>query len=365
MTGSLEIKPDRTNSIGILRVILAGMVIYSHTHLLGGFEREWLFRHASIDAGRIAVEGFFVLSGWLVTLSWQRQPNLGRFLWHRFLRLAPAMWACLAVTALVLTPLLWLHTSPDNTVPFRSLAPSPLGYVGHNLVLPRSQIAIGPFPNLGPWAGDWNGSLWTIFYEGACYLMIAGLALGGLTTRFRVTGTLLIVGLLAGHVLWQVAPHGFLPTRLGRLYDTPGKLLTLHFLAGAALATWAEPFRRVLQRPWLPGAAALALAVSWPTGGADWLSPFLMPPALLWFAYHGPLPDFEKTVHGDYSYGLYLYGYPVQQTLAHFGVHHLGFVPYLVAGFLGTLCFAVISWHAVEKHALGLKSIVFPRPVAA
>lgn len=351
---------DRRNSIGLLRLLLASMVIYSHAYRLGGFGREWLQRHGSIDAGLIAVQCFFVLSGWLVTLSWQNQPHLGRFLWHRFLRLAPAMWACLAVTALVLPPLLLLDTVA--AVPFFSLHPSAPGYIWRKLVLPRSQIAIGIFPNLGPWAGDWNGSLWTIFYEGACYLMLAGFGLAGMTTRFRDAGVVVIGVLLLGHVLWSLAPPGWLPVRVGRLYDTPGKLLTLHFFAGAALATWSGPVRQALRHPWLPLIAALALVASWFGGFHAWLSPWVLPLAMLWFAYHGPLPDFEKLVHGDYSYGLYLYGYPVQQTLAHFGVHQLGFFPYLLGGFLGTLLFAVISWHLVEKHALALKSLLSSRP---
>ena len=83
-------------------------------------------------------------------------------------------------------------------LPFFSLDPSPGGYVWHNLVFPRSQIAVGPFPTGGGWNGDWNGSLWTLFYEWACYLMAAGLGLAGLLTRGRALGTAAIAALRAG-----------------------------------------------------------------------------------------------------------------------------------------------------------------------
>ena len=357
-------EPDRHNAIGALRLLLAALVIYTHAHLLGGFGREGLsdWSHGTIEAGTVAVQCFFALSGWLVATSWRRQPALGRFLWHRFLRLAPALWVCLAVTAFALTPLLWLTTA-DSPGPFFSLVPSAAGYVWHNLFLPRAQISVGPFPVGVPWPSDWNGSLWTLFYEGACYLMVAGLGLVGLLTRWRRVGTGLIAALLAGNLLLATLHPGWL-TAATRLYDTPGKLLTLHFLAGAAWAVWPQETANALRRPWLALAAAALLVASWPLMIHPWLSPFVLAPALLWLTRHGPLVDFEKKAGGDYSYGLYIYGYPVQQILAHFQVHHLGFTIFLAAAFILALALAVASWHLIEKPALALKSFTWnPRPV--
>jgi peptidoglycan/LPS O-acetylase OafA/YrhL len=354
-------EPDRHNAIGALRLILASLVIYTHAHILGGFGLEWLsdWSRGTIDAGTVAVQCFFALSGWLVATSWRRQPKLGRFLWHRFLRLAPALWVCLVVTAFIFTPLLWF-TTPGAPTHFFSFEPSAVGYVWHNLVLPRSQIDIGPFPVGVLWAMDWNGSLWTLFYEGACYLMIAGLGFVGLLTRWRGLGTTLIVALLGLHLVVATVHPSWLPVSTARLYDTPGKLLTLHFLAGAAWAVWPHATAAALRRPWLAFAAALALVASWHAMIHPWLSPFVLVPALLWLTRHGPLVDFEEKAGGDYSYGLYIYGYPVQQILAHFRVQNLGFALYLAAGLILTLALAVLSWHLVEKRALTLKSLPWP-----
>jgi peptidoglycan/LPS O-acetylase OafA/YrhL len=359
---SLPPPPDRRNAIGALRLLLAGLVIYTHAHYIGGFGPEWLSRWSggTLEAGTVAVQCFFVLSGWLVATSWRRQPSLGPYLWHRFLRLAPGLWVCLAVTAFILTPLLWL-TTPDASGSFSSFIPSAIGYVWHNLVLPRSQIAIGPFPNGGPWAGDWNGSLWTLFYEGACYLMVAALGLTGLLSRRRVFGTVLIGALLALHMVWATMHPAWLPGVVERLYNTPGKLLTLHFLAGAAWAVWPDFTTDALRRPWFALAAAVVLVASWHAGFHGWISPLLMPPALLWLARHGPFVDFERQAGGDYSYGLYIYGYPAQQVLAHFGVYRLGFAPYLIAGLALSLGLAFLSWHLVEKPALSLRKLPGPR----
>jgi peptidoglycan/LPS O-acetylase OafA/YrhL len=360
-------EPARQNAIGALRLGLAGLVIYTHAHLLGGFGSEWLsnWSRQTTNAGTVAVQCFFVLSGWLVVTSWRRNPSLGRFLWHRFLRLAPALWVCLAITAFVFTPLLWA-TASGNREPFFALSPSAGGYVWHNLVLPRTQIAIGPFPAGVPWSGDWNGSLWTLFYEGACYLMVAALGLAGLLTRWRRAGTALIAALLCLHALMAVLHPSWLPAASGRLFDTPGKLLTLHFLAGAAWASWPQFTSTLLRRPWAALGCAALLFASWSLELHSWLSPFVLPPVLLWLACHGPLVDFERKVGGDYSYGLYIYGYPALQILAHFRVHQLGLAVYLASALAVALALACASWHLVEKTALGLKSRTWaPRAATA
>ena len=76
---------------------------------------------------------------------------------------------------------------------------------------------------------------------------------------------------------------------------------------------------------------------------------------LLWLGIH--LPFQRIGVHNDYSYGIYIYGCPVQQLLAIWGVEHWGFFPYMLLGIAGTLPFAVASWRIIEKPVLELKRI--------
>jgi peptidoglycan/LPS O-acetylase OafA/YrhL len=228
----------RANAVGFLRLFLAGLVVYSHCNLLGGLGTEWLARwsHGSTIAGFVAVQAFFVLSGWLLTQSWRHRPWLLGFLRNRALRLVPALWVCLIVTACVIAPLVYT-TTPGNAGGYWSQTPSPLGYIGHNLVRPRAQVCIGSMLASVPWPGDWNGSLWTLYYEGACYLMLAAAGVACLLTRARTIGAAAVVSLLSLHVVWRLAP-GVLPVIAGRLYDTPGKGLVLHFAAGVVWALW-------------------------------------------------------------------------------------------------------------------------------
>jgi len=90
----------RGNSIGFLRFALAALVILHHSYVLSG-HRDPLdrFTRGDLDLGIIAVAGFFVLSGFLITRSAERAPSIWRYLWHRVLRIFPGFWVCLIVCA--------------------------------------------------------------------------------------------------------------------------------------------------------------------------------------------------------------------------------------------------------------------------
>src|SRR3982751_5753061 len=79
---------SRDNGFAFLRFTLAVLVMVSHSSVLGGFGLPpfvcTLGRDYSL--GSVAVAMFFVLSGFLITRSAQNTPSVGRFLWHRFLR---------------------------------------------------------------------------------------------------------------------------------------------------------------------------------------------------------------------------------------------------------------------------------------
>ena len=57
----------------------------------------------------------------------------------------------------------------------------------------------------------------------------------------------------------------------------------------------------------------------------------------------------------DYSYGIYIYAYPVERLLSVWGANRWGFVPYALLAILGTLPFAVGSWFLVEQRAMSKK----------
>lgn len=343
--------PRATNSIGFLRIVLAGMVIYTHAYYLGGYAEEPLMRwtRGGLNAGTFAVQCFFVLSGWLVASSWLRLQSLPAFLWHRILRLGPAFWVCLVVTALVLGPLIHASSAGLRGAYFAQ-EPSAIGYVGHNLLQPRAQISIGDLTATNPHPGDLNGSLWTLFYEGSCYLAVAGCGLAGLLGyRGRYTWAVLLGVMLAAHPL---ARAGVLPSVVLRFFDNPGKLMCWHFATGMTCAVFPSLPGWLATRTWVALTGLAVLIAAWRLGWGGLLSPLALPPVLFWLSGRLPMRNWEQRVGGDYSYGLYVYGYPVQQVLAQAGVHRQGLTAYLLLSLLLAGALAWLSWHAIEQPAL-------------
>lgn len=352
------------NSISFLRFALASLVVYSHACFLGGFGDEWLARWSDgkMIAGFFAVQAFFVLSGCLITESWIRLHSLPRFLWHRGLRLLPALWICLIVTAFVFASA--VHLAGGSSGTFWSLNPSPEGYVGRNLFLPRTQIIIGDLLSSNSHPGDWNGSLWTLFYEGACYLGVAALGVTGLLTRRPRWALVLLSLFLAAFVLGQLTGLDRIPTLLRRFFDTPGKELCVDFVAGMIWALLRTKFNRARRISSLVGVVSgIALLALWRTPLHATLSPILITILLAWLAETLPLANWEAWVGGDYSYGIYVYAYPIEQTLAFFGVAKFGFVVFLAIASALTLALAWASWRYVESPALGWKNLMRPKPI--
>ena len=131
--------------------------------------------------------------------------------------------------------------------------------------------------------------------------------------------------------------------------------LGLFFLAGACL----HCFRAEWEKRWLVVAIAIAIAVAatvlFSIGqrhAAFWL---IIPFATLSFGV-ASWPGIRRTARfGDFSYGVYIYAFPVQQTIVALTSNALPFAVGLAASALATLALAFLSWHVVERQALKLK----------
>lgn len=169
------------NSIGFLRFLLATLVVFSHCYDLGGFGEEPLrsFTHAVYSFGELAVAGFFVLSGYLITQSYNNTQALGRFLWHRILRIFPAFWVCLIVTATIFGPLTYLITYSHVAGYLRWAPTGPIHYITANFFLQIQQWGIDGLLSSVPHPVAFDGSLWTLHNEFTCYCFVAVLGFMG------------------------------------------------------------------------------------------------------------------------------------------------------------------------------------------
>ena len=329
----------RKDNFLLLRVIAALMVIYGHSFALSpipGARDIFLRLNWDTYSGDIAVDIFFVLSGFMVSGSYLRRSDPVDYLKARLLRIVPALLACLIVTAFVIGPIL---TSLSLTDYLRSHDVT--HYVVQNLKFSSavSYALPGVFQS-NPFGPSVNGSLWTLPAEFHMYLFVAVIGAVGLFRSRKLT-LLVLAGLaLAGifrpellplHWMWVRLAGYFLLGIVIQLYKDRIEISHVGMLA-LLFATYL--CRRAEIYPWV-----FALALTY---------------FCFWFGYCVRLPSIEK--YGDPSYGAYLWGWPLQQVYAAVFPHAAPLLSFLVCG-CAALTLGYLSWHTVERQALRLKSI--------
>jgi peptidoglycan/LPS O-acetylase OafA/YrhL len=337
------------NSLNLIRLVLAAVVVVSHWWPLGGY--GGLVHYGSSELGSIAVDAFFVVSGFLICGS-RLVLGTGRFLWHRFLRIFPAFWVCLVLTAFGFGLIGWLRGHSGLAGYLTTAGHGPFGYVINNLTLDMRVWDILGTPSHVPSPAVWDRSLWTLRWEFLCYLVIGLLGLVGVPRRRR-----LMLGL--GGLLWAAyllhAQASSVAPELFRHQQSVSRF-SLMFLSGALF---------YLYRDRIPASGVLAAAAAAVVAGGYWYShPELIvgPPLAylcVWLAARVPMP--AVLGRNDFSYGLYIYAMPVQQLLAIYGVHRWGAAAYLALSLVGVAPFAVGSWFLVERRALALKNVQLGR----
>jgi len=340
------------NNFGFLRFFLAALVIFSHGLPIGGFpdyDPFILLSHHATTLGSFAVAGFFALSGFLITRSYCTSNNIVHFLWHRFLRIFPGFWMCLIITAFVFAPLMqWMEQG--STYGLFESHDSPLRYVYANFFLFINQWTIAGLPTKTSLAGL-NGSLWTLIHEFICYLGVGIFGvLGLLGKRWSV-----IVALLGLWMLQVLRIHvpSLVPMIAGHPFFEEFIRLSITFFCGATFYLFREKIA-------ISGVLALIAAGVYVIGSAIGytleIESVTITYMMFWLAFNLPFQAFDK--RGDYSYGLYIYAFPVQQMLAVLGAQKFGYVPFVMLGVVGTLLFAIPSYKFVEKPMLDLKRLV-------
>jgi peptidoglycan/LPS O-acetylase OafA/YrhL len=348
----------RSNALNAWRLTLATGVILSHSWPLTGRHVSFEPAHQLLRDGW--VDGFFAISGFLITWSWFRRPRIRDYFVARGLRILPGLWACLIVTAFVIAPVGVAIQGGSATNLLLSRAP--FEYVLGNSAVDLLKHDIAGTPRGIPWFGEWNGSLWTLFWELLCYILIAGLGVVGLLRR-----RWLIPALCALALYWsaRLPPYNVFiegaPDQ-GQHIDSATVQLVIQgmaarfavmFLAGALL----YQFRNVIPARWSLVAASLAIV------GAASLLPNYRVIAAIPLAYaivvSGALiHDRRLRLSTDLSYGVYIYAFPIQQLLVICGLAVLNPFAFATVAAVTTLPLAALSWFLVEKPANSLKSLI-------
>lgn len=328
----------RANALNAVRLTLALLVIVWHSFPLSGNRIEWPPLQQFM--GQIAVDGFFAISGFLIVGSWMRNPSWYPFLAARVLRIFPAFWVCLIVTAFVIAPLATMLVTSGGYG--GAISVESFTYVFKNAALRMFQSTIGNTPLGVPFTETWNGSLWTLWWEFLCYLGVLALGLLRLL-RFRWMLPALFILLVAAGFVAQVAS-------IENFYFVTAARFGIMFTAGALLHRFAH--RVPLTWPLVALAGAVTVATMWLP---DYRMLGALPLAYAVFGIGALLTHPRLRLRNDLSYGTYIYAFPVQLLLAAAGVTALGVPVYIAANIAVTLVVAAASWFLVEKHALRLK----------
>ena len=329
----------RDNNFQLIRLAAAAAVVFFHSYALTNhWTDEPLWRLIpELNFAVLGVASFFVISGFLVTQSWLARAGVVPFVAARVLRIYPALIGAVAFTVL----LAWASGALDAAFFFGN--PQTIDYALH--VTPGWEMryrlpgafAANPVPH------DVNGSLWTLPVELRLYvaLLVAG-----------------VTGLLARPVVWLAVLSALFVVLLLRpdWFPMPLDSVTKNLVLLFALGSLAYVWRGAIPVSLAIAAVALLLVILNPAGLARGV---LLLPLLAYLvlvaAYHPWLswPAFNRI--GDYSYGVYVYAFPIQQTL----VEHIPLIeplPLFALALPLTLAVAALSWHCVEAPALGLKS---------
>ncbi len=347
--GGVTMEPSRENNFNFLRIVLATAVVFSHSFPMLGSTAEpiELLTGRQTYGAALAVNGFFAISGLLVTQSWHRSAGLWDYLKKRLLRIYPGYLVAALFCLLVAGTL-------GATSPTAYLRAINMGHFVRQAVL-LSPIDVPPAFIQNPLPNTINGSLWTVKIEFECYLLVAAFGIVGLYRRRLLPFSLFIVAALAAVAL-NTGPG----VEWARHHLSPGwqqsvtekARLLAYFLGGMTVWLYRDRIK------FTTGGAIAAIAITIVATAAGQLAavlPFTGTYLLFSAAYSRRIRLYRFGGRYDLSYGTYLYAWPIQLLLVHWSARQIGPYALFACATAVTYALALVSWVLVERPALALK----------
>ncbi|MDM4141618.1 MULTISPECIES: acyltransferase [Mycobacterium] len=354
-----QVFDPRSNALNAWRLALAAEVIFWHTYPVRGHLPS--LRAVLQLLLSVGVDGFFAISGFLITASWLSNPKLRAYLAARALRILPGFYVCMIVTAFVFAP---LSVAIQGGSPAKLLFSfAPFEYVLKNIGVLWLKPDVGGTPHDIPNAGIWNASLWSLFWEIMCYLVVAAIGVAGLANRRWVSPVILVVAAIGASMMPPVTfPEVFnRPTgNMGIVLVFMACRAAIMFAAGALLYQWRDV---IPARWWLVAVSVVIVLVAGQL--PDYRVVAAVPLAYAVIVSGSLLHNRRLRLRTDLSYGMYIYAYPTQQLLAVLGLLSLNPIVFCLTVAVATLPLAAASWFLVEKPARSLKARLKRRSVGS
>jgi peptidoglycan/LPS O-acetylase OafA/YrhL len=336
---------ERLNNFDFLRLFFSSAVIFSHSFpLTNNPEIIAVITNNQIGLGGLSVEIFFIISGYLILNSLKYSKTPLNFLWKRCLRIYPALFVMLLFSLVII----FFAYKGENIFlegDFKS-------YLPNNLKLYKVQYSVPNVFENNLYPNAINGSLWSLCYEFTMYIFV--LLLFYFKNKIKSLAIILTISFL-----FCVFAHYFNPNALVDFFHyfyLESNLvykLTSCFIAGSLLSLIdLEKYNNFHNKIFL----FLIIIISIYLNFYSYIFLFILPILVLLVGI-----SYSKTLNyiphkiGDISYGVYIYGFLIQQTLMNF----YKFNPYTLFFLSLTITYIIscFSWHYIELKCLRYKSL--------
>lgn len=339
-----EFLEKQNNNLDLIRIILASLVIIGHTPILNGYTAYWAdpigYFFPFTYAGSLAVKAFFFISGLVVTHSYLKRRDALYFIISRIFRVIPALLFVLIATVFVVGPVITTLSIGNYFA-----NPNNLSYIYNNLIFQTAYYLPGMFAS-NPYPHAVNGSLWSLKYEMGCYafLLVTFLLMGKAGKKYY---NIPIAFVIADALLDQPILFAF----LGPNIDI--SLLPMSFALGCLLAVNAD-FIPINLYPVLIAVIFLIIFRNNPYNQILLLLTFCM--AIIYISSRKTVVKLKPKY--DISYGVYLWGFLVQQSLFYYlGTLYAGLHCIIALGLSITL--AMITYFLIELPFMDLGKRIF------
>lgn len=350
------------NNFGFLRFLGAFLVIFSHSYALTmgstNLEPLYLLTGNLFSLGALGVAIFFVISGYLITMSWNHHPEALRFLKNRILRIVPGLLGVAIVTMLIIGPLTTVIPISEY---FRN--PMTLQYLNIVTVFNVDYNLPGVFVN-NIYPNAVNGSLWILPLLFKLYIIILAFGLIGLLfkKRFVLLLTLILIfAYLCNSISYLAFTKPFFDiihyNDFSHFLMIDVSLAAIFFMIGAVyyfyddIITYDFKIAIFFVFIWILSFKSMFFTMA---------SMLCLPYIIIYIGKNSSYPLNNVDRYGDFSYGLYIYAFPVQQTIAHFfkGISVLEM--FLFSSIL-TILLSYLSLKLIEDNALKLRKVNFTK----
>jgi peptidoglycan/LPS O-acetylase OafA/YrhL len=287
---------------------------------------------------------FFALSGFLVAGSALRTRRLIPFLGLRVLRLLPALFVEVTLSAIILGAIF-------TDLPLSDYYAAPMFWGYFLNILGDIHFRL-PEVFTNNTTDVVNSNLWTLPWELQCYIVMSFMIVTGIVYQRKALA--ILFGAATIVLIYASLVNGFqvVPAQVG------GPTLVYYFVAGVLMFLWRD---KIVFHEVLFFIAAAMCYVEMMSPRTVFIYPVLLTYITVFIGLF-PFPRFSLIKSGDYSYGIYLYGFPVTQALvAGFSGLHKNLAVAALLAVLASGAFAALSWHGIEKHCLKLKRYIAPK----